>query len=96
MLCGRPPFESAEVKQTYKKIKAGAFTFPDHLNICAAAKTFVKECLITDASQRMNLAEMLQSDFLALAPIPKQIPVSTLVCPPASTFTKPYVVPDHK
>lgn len=25
MLCGRPPFESQEVKQTYKKIKAGIF-----------------------------------------------------------------------
>jgi polo-like kinase 1 len=33
MLYGRPPFESQEVKQTYKKIKLGAFTFPDHTKV---------------------------------------------------------------
>lgn len=31
MLNGRPPFESQEVKQTYKKIRAGAFSFPEHV-----------------------------------------------------------------
>lgn len=28
MLIGRPPFESAEVKQTYKKIRAVEYQFP--------------------------------------------------------------------
>jgi hypothetical protein len=32
MLCGRPPFESQEVKNTYKKIKAGVFKFPEESN----------------------------------------------------------------
>lgn len=31
MLCGRPPFESVEVKQTYSKIKLGMFSFPSEL-----------------------------------------------------------------
>lgn len=29
LLVGRPPFESQEVKQTYKKIKANQYSFPD-------------------------------------------------------------------
>jgi hypothetical protein len=41
----------------------------------------------------MNLAEMLQHDFLSLVPIPKQIPVSTLVCAPAHAFIKQYALP---
>ena len=96
MLCGRPPFESVEVKQTYKKIKAGTFSFPEHINMCEAAKNFIKECLIVDANQRMNLDEMLQHDFLSMAPLPKTLPVSTLVCQPASSFTKPYSLPEKQ
>ena len=41
MLIGRPPFESSEVKNTYKKIKACAYTFPEHLEISQAAKDFI-------------------------------------------------------
>ena len=93
MLNGRPPFESVEVKQTYKKIRAGAFSFPEHLQIGDMAKDFIKKCLTVDLAQRMNLEEMLAHDFLSMVPIPKQIPVSTLVCPPATAFAKQYALP---
>lgn len=59
MLYGRPPFESVEVKQTYQKIKLGAFAFPDTVTVNSAAKSFIKECLILDPVKRMNLQEML-------------------------------------
>jgi len=59
MLCGRPPFESAEVKQTYQKIKLGQFSFPDNLEIHPLAQSFIRECLILDPQRRMNLKEML-------------------------------------
>jgi hypothetical protein len=32
-LIGKPPFETPEVKTTYKKIKACQYSFPDHINI---------------------------------------------------------------
>jgi serine/threonine protein kinase len=87
MLCGRPPFESAEVKQTYQKIKSGHFTFPENLDIHPFAKSFVRSCLILDPAKRMNLEEMLEHDFLCWTPLPKQLPVNTLVCPPAENYT---------
>jgi polo-like kinase 1 len=93
MLNGRPPFESQEVKQTYKKIRAGAFSFPEHVTIGNYAKDFIRKCLTVDVNKRMNLAEMLEHDFLSMVPIPKQMPVSTLVCPPASAFAKQYALP---
>lgn len=42
---GRPPFESKDVKETYRKIKAGSFTFPDTLNLSANFKQVVNSCL---------------------------------------------------
>ena len=59
MLCGRPPFESVEVKQTYQKIKLGLFSFPEGIEVHPLAKSFIKSCLILDPSKRMNLSEML-------------------------------------
>lgn len=93
MLNGRPPFESQEVKQTYKKIRAGAFSFPEHVTIGCYAKDFIRRCLTVDLAKRINLNEMLDHDFFCLVPIPKQIPVSTLVCPPASAFAKQFALP---
>jgi polo-like kinase 1 len=77
MLCGRPPFESQEVKNTYKKIKAGVFKFPEdsgHFCMHPLAKDFIRKCLIVDPLKRLNLAEMLEHDFLGLVPIPAQLP----------------------
>jgi len=34
---------------------------------------------------------MLAHDFLAMNKIPDLLPISTLVCPPSSTFTKQFV-----
>lgn len=36
---------------------------------------------------------MLQHDFLSLVPVPKQVPVSTLVCAPAHAFIKQFALP---
>lgn len=93
MLHGRPPFESAEVRQTYKKIRAGAFTFNESTKFGNYAKDFIRRCLTVDTAKRMTLAEMYEHDFLALVPIPKQMPVATLVCPPAAAFASQYSLP---
>lgn len=42
----------------------------------------------------MNLQEMLDHEFLTATPLPQQIPVSTLVCPPADSFAQIYNLPD--
>lgn len=93
MLCGRPPFESVEVKQTYEKIKNGQFAFPDHISMHSNTKNFIRGCLIKDAAKRMNLEEMLGHEFFTAAPIPEIMPVSTLVCPPADQFSSRYSLP---
>ena len=47
-----------------------------------------------DPSKRMNLQEMLQHDLLSAAPLPKQLPVSTITFPLAENFAFPYLLHD--
>jgi len=45
MLVGRPPFETSNVKTTYKRIKMNFYTFPDHITISREAKDLVQQLL---------------------------------------------------
>ena len=83
LLVGRPPFESPEVKQTYKKIKANQYQFPEGVAMSEAAKSLIRSLLKTEPSQRINLKEMLAHEFMTMNKIPDLMPISTLVCPPS-------------
>ena len=91
LLVGRPPFESPEVKQTYKKIKSNQYQFPEGVPMSEAAKSFIRALLKTEPSQRINLKEMLAHEFMSMNKIPDLMPISTLVCPPSQTFNKTYL-----
>jgi polo-like kinase 1 len=49
---GRPPFESKDIKETYKKIKAGLYSFPDSLTISNSLKQVVIACLSKEPHKR--------------------------------------------
>jgi polo-like kinase 1 len=38
MLYGRPPFETADVKLTYKRIKMNSYKFPENIKVHETAK----------------------------------------------------------
>lgn len=38
LLIGKPPFETPDVKTTYRKIKLNAYSFPDHVPISDSAR----------------------------------------------------------
>jgi polo-like kinase 1 len=81
LLVGKPPFESSDVKSTYRRIKMGSYSFPEDLEICEEAKSLIIEILRLDPLQRPNLEEILKSDYLQMNKIPKLLPASTLACP---------------
>lgn len=85
-LIGKPPFETPEVKTTYKKIKACSYSFPEHVSISENARNLITKILVLDPSKRPTLEEILADPFMS-EPIPKTIPRSTLACPPAKNFT---------
>lgn len=90
LIIGRPPFETSDVKLTYKKIKACDYRFPDNFIISQPAKILIKEILILDPSKRPSLDDILNSDFMNLGLIPKLLPTSTLAVPPTITYIRQY------
>lgn len=54
-LIGKPPFETPEVKTTYKKIKACSYSFPEHVTISENARNLITKILVLDPSKRPTL-----------------------------------------
>lgn len=45
LLIGKPPFETNDVKTTYRRIKMNAYQFPDNVTISPAAKHLIQKIL---------------------------------------------------
>ena len=86
LLIGKPPFETTDIKTTYRKIRMNAYQFPEHVSISDEAKAFVKFILITDPASRPTLDQILDNPFLKKNAIPKLMPASTLAVPPSTTY----------
>eukprot|EP01017_Pseudomicrothorax_dubius_P002737 TRINITY_DN10205_c0_g1_i2.p1 TRINITY_DN10205_c0_g1~~TRINITY_DN10205_c0_g1_i2.p1 ORF type:complete len:620 (+),score=120.06 TRINITY_DN10205_c0_g1_i2:131-1990(+) len=91
LLIGKPPFETPDVKTTYKKIRMNNFSFPDHVPISDSAKNLITRILVLDPTQRPTLDQILQDPFLNdVGSIPLVLPLSTLACPPSSSYIKQF------
>lgn len=88
-LIGKPPFETPDVKSTYKKIKACNYEFPESTTISDNARNLIKKILVLDPSKRPTLEEILSDPFMC-EPIPREMSRSTLACPPARAFIEQY------
>ena len=88
-MIGKPPFETPDVKTTYKKIRMNSYSFPDHVPISDSARNLISKILILDPTKRPNLDEILSHQFLNTGTsIPKFMPLSTLACPPSANYVK--------
>lgn len=45
LLVGKPPFESKDVKSTYRRILANAYTFPDLMDPSEHARSLIRSML---------------------------------------------------
>ncbi len=87
LLIGRPPFETSDVKATYKRIRNVEYSFPDNVQISEQAKSLIKGILVADPARRLRIDEILEHPFfqpIGGQAIPKFMPVSTLACPPST------------
>lgn len=55
MILGRPPFETPDVKQTYKKIRENNYSFPENIAITEAAKDLIGKILVSDPLKRPTI-----------------------------------------
>jgi polo-like kinase 1 len=91
LLIGKPPFETSDVKTTYRRIKMNAYSFPDHIRISSVARDLITKILNLDPKKRPTLDQILEHSFLHMGvSVPKLLPLSTLSCPPPSSFIKQF------
>lgn len=87
MLFGRPPFETSDVKQTYKRIKSKDYEFPSTVAVCPQAKDLIEKILVLEPADRPTIDDILDHSFFHMGNrIPKLLPSSMLACPPTKTF----------
>jgi polo-like kinase 1 len=96
LLIGRPPFETEEVKETYKRIQNNMYSFPSHIYISPEAKDFVQAILLSKANLRLNLDAMRSHSFMSKTSIPKSLPEASLKFPPSFKFYRQYLLLDNK
>jgi len=91
LLVGKPPFETADVKTTYRRIKMNAYSFPETVQLSDQSKSLITRVLVSDPTKRPTLEEILAHEFFHQGnPIPPLMPISTLSVPPPSSFLKQY------
>ncbi|EQC30829.1 PLK/PLK-UNCLASSIFIED protein kinase [Saprolegnia diclina VS20] len=90
LLVGKPPFETADVKNTYRLIRANTYTFPDTVALSSAARGLIIDILRHDPTQRPSITSILKHPFLRDDNVPRHLPESSLfMTPPRPLGAKP-------
>ncbi|XP_044745507.1 aurora kinase B-like [Coccinella septempunctata] len=61
-LVGKPPFESAETEETYRRIQKIILTYPEH--ITPMAKDLISRLLVHDGNKRMTLKDVMRHPWI--------------------------------
>merc|ERR1719265_1248925 len=92
MLIGRPPFETSDLKATYRRIRANDYSFPEHVLISDPARDLVRCILRTDPYSRPSLEGILNSPWLQVSCLGQLLHVWTVrgvMKPPAVGGVRP-------
>lgn len=89
LIIGKPPFETSDVKTTYKRIRMNAYNFPENVQITDPARDIITKILNNDPAKRPTVDEILTHEWMNnMGTIPRLLPASTLACPPSSTYIR--------
>ncbi|XP_013406101.1 serine/threonine-protein kinase PLK1 isoform X2 [Lingula anatina] len=99
LLVGRPPFETATLKETYMRITSNKYNVPAHIS--NEARNLIRKCLNPHPDQRPTLDQIMQDEFLVYGYIPKVLSGACCTCAPkfpvietlSSSRPKSYAVP---
>ena len=92
LLVGKPPFETSDVKTTYRRIRMNAYSFPENVTLSEPSKNLITRILITEPSKRLTLTEIINHEFFHQGnSIPKLLPPSTLACPPSASYMRQFL-----
>ncbi|XP_077580434.1 serine/threonine-protein kinase PLK3 [Stigmatopora nigra] len=80
LMCGNPPFETLDLKETYKCIKEVRYNLPSELS--PAAQKLVSSILQKNPSDRLTLDQILNHEFFTKGFTPEKLPPSSCVTVP--------------
>lgn len=89
---GRPPFESADTKRTYERIRAGDYEFPSAHNFPRSGVDLIERMLHRSPHHRPSAEDVMRSAFLSLedlAPHPRPLLPSARPSPQPATRRHP-------
>ncbi len=80
LLTGKPPFETKNIRETYRRIKKIKYQFPVDSNkyISNYAKNLISEIFTKEPTKRPNLSQIANHSFFKLLPTPKSMPLCIL------------------
>jgi len=91
LIIGKPPFETSDVKTTYKRIRSNQYTFPESATISDEARDLITRILNGDPSKRPTIEEITKHPWLNKSDqIPRLLPASTLACPPSAAYIRQF------
>ncbi|KAL8292670.1 hypothetical protein RQP46_001282 [Phenoliferia psychrophenolica] len=82
LLVGKPPFQTKDVKNIYRKIKDNNYVFPPEIELSVEAVDLVSSILTTQPDQRPTLSDILAHPFFLTGPFPPSISPSCMTTPP--------------
>jgi polo-like kinase 1 len=80
LLVGKPPFETSDLKDTYRKIRHNDYQIPDYVPL--PAKNFIDKMLQADPSRRPTMEQILHDPYLTNNYVPSRLPTSCLTTSP--------------
>ena len=89
LLIGKPPFQTKDVNQIYRNIKANAYSFPSPSLISPSATDLISLILNQKPEERPSLGAIVLHPWFSDGPFPFMIPMSALdICPDFSKLSK--------
>ncbi|XP_021966637.1 serine/threonine-protein kinase PLK1 [Folsomia candida] len=88
LLIGRPPFETATLRDTYQKIRRGEYIFPQNVKIGHPAKNLLHKMLQVNPDLRPSARQIISNEFILCGFMPTVLPLSVLTMAPRFDFPK--------
>ncbi|TRY88893.1 hypothetical protein DNTS_021987 [Danionella cerebrum] len=87
MLLGKPPFETTNLKETYRCIREARYTLPASLSL--PAKQLISTLLAQNPVERPHLDDIIRHDFFTQGFMPETLPVSCCLSAPDFHVSSP-------
>ncbi|KAJ7599348.1 kinase-like domain-containing protein [Mycena floridula] len=79
---GRPPFQTKEVKEIYKRIRDNDYEFPADRTVSGETKELIQLILTQDPQMRPTLHEIVDHAFFTEGTFPPYVPMAAYDAPP--------------